>query len=480
VAPAPVSIEAAPPPVSIEAAPAPVSIEAPPAPVSIDAAPPPVSIETAPAPVSIEAAPAPISVAPVVLAAVEEPVLSTAVTPAEVAAVVEPQPAATVHPISRPTLKLQPPQPPPPAAAASTEASLVELLRTAVARRASTLYAVAGSRPMIRVDAEIEQLGTEPVVTNAEVERFALEFAPREQVADAPTEWTCAVPGIGRVRSVTFRDHSGAGLILHLPPPNVGTGEALELDSHIQALCDQPDGLIVVAGPRASGKSTMLSAFVDFINRTRNEHVITIESKIRIVHDMRRSFISQREVHGDGEAFAIAARAALREGPDVLVIADLRAPEAIGVALDAARAGRLVFGAIAAPSASAAVERLIDAFADHRRPQVRALLAGALRAVVAQVLVERPGGGRVGARELLLNSPAVGKLVVDGMSAQLPVAIEAGRRLGMNTMIDSLGALVRTGVVEAAEACRQAPDRAALIVALRRDGIDVSSLERRA
>jgi twitching motility protein PilT len=333
---------------------------------------------------------------------------------------------------------------------------------------------------MIRVDAEIEQLRTEPIITSAEVERFVLEFAPRDQSADTPAEWTCEVPGIGRIRSATFHDHSGAGLILHLPSSNVGIAEDLELEPHIQALCDQPDGLIVVAGPRASGKSTLLSAFVDYINRTRNEHVITIESRIRIVHDTRRSFISQREVHGDGEAFAIAARTALREGPDVLVIADLRAPEAIGVALDAARSGCLVFGAMAAPSASAAVERLIDAFADDRRPQVRALLAGALRAVVAQVLVEKPGGGRVGARELLLNSPAVGKLIVDGMTAQLPVAIEAGRRLGMNTMIDSLGALVRNGVVDAAEACRQAPDPAALIVALRRDGIDVSNLERRA
>jgi twitching motility protein PilT len=333
---------------------------------------------------------------------------------------------------------------------------------------------------MIRIDAELAQLGTEPIVTGAEVERFALEFAPREQVADAPTEWVCVVPGVGRVRCVTFHDHSGAGLILHLPPPTGPAVDDLGLDRSIQSLCDQPDGLIVVAGPRSSGKSTLLAAFVDWINQTRNEHVITIESEIRTVHEKRRSFISQREVRGDGDAFATVARAALREGPDVLVIADLRAPEAIGVALDAARAGRLVFGGLAAPSASIAVDRLIDAFAVDRRPQVRALVAAALRAVVAQVLVEKPGGGRVGARELLINSPAVGKLIVDGTTTQLPVAIEAGRRLGMMTMIDALGTLVRDGVVDAAEACRHAPDRAGLIAALRRDGIDVSHLERRA
>jgi twitching motility protein PilT len=399
-------------------------------------------------------------------------------TASPVMASAEPAPAPVV-PIARPPLRLQPVQAAPPPAA-STEASLVELLRTVLPLRASTLYVVTGSRPMIRVDSEIAQLGTEPIVTSAEVERFALEFAPRDQLAEAPREWTCDVPGVGRIRSVTFQDHSGAGLILHLPAIGDRTAAGLGLEPHVQALCDQPDGLILVAGPRSSGKSTLLGAFVDLINQTRNEHVVTLESEIRTVHEKRRSFISQREVLGDGDAFAAAARDALREKPDVLVIADLRSPEAIAVALDAARAGRLVFGAVAALTASAAVERLIEAFAADRRPQIRALIAGALRAVVAQVLLERPGGGLVAAREVLINSPAVGKLIVDGTTSQLPVAIEAGRRLGMRTMVDALGGLVREGIIDAAEACRRAPNRAALVQALQRDGIDVSDLERRA
>src|SRR5205814_1511210 len=134
----------------------------------------------------------------------------------------------------------------------------------------------------------------------------------------------------------------------------------------------EADGLVVVAGPRSSGKSTLLGAFVDLINRTRYDHVITIESQIRKAHEKRLSFISQREVRGDGDAIAAAARAALREGPDVLVIEDLRSPEALMVALDAARAGRLVFGSISARTAPAAVQRLIDAFPAERRAQVRA------------------------------------------------------------------------------------------------------------
>jgi twitching motility protein PilT len=282
------------------------------------------------------------------------------------------------------------------------------------------------------------------------------------------------------VRCVTFHDQSGAGLIFHLPSGEVSTADEVDLGPELQALCGEADGLIVVAGPRSSGKSALLSAFVDVINSTRCDHVITIESQIRRVHEKRLSFISQREVRGDGDAIGTAARAALREGPDVLVIEDLRAPEALVAALDAARAGRLVFGSISAPTAPGAIERLIDAFPADRRAQVRASLAGALRAVVAQILVPKVTGGRIAAREVLLSSPAVRKLVLDGATSQLPIAIESGRSLGMRTMIDSLGTLVRDGIVDIGTACACAPDRDALILALVRDGIDVSGVERRA
>ena len=387
-----------------------------------------------------------------------------------------PETTAAVLPISRPALKLQTP----PLAAPVSEGSLVELVRAAAARGASALYAVADSRPMVRVDGGIELLGTEPSVATGDVERFAFEYAPRDHVEEAPAEWTCSIRGVGRVRCVAFHDDSGAGLIVHLPSADVSTADELGLSERVQALSAEADGLVVVAGPRASGKSTLLDAFVDLIDRTRNDHVITIESQVRTVHEKRHSFISQRQVRGDGEAVATAVRAALREGPDVIVIEDLSAPEAIAAALDAARAGRLVFGSIAAPSAPVAVERLIGAFPADRRAQVRALLAGSLRAVLAQTLVRKAAGGRAAARELLLGTPGVANLILDGATAQLAIAIEGGRRLGMNTLIDSLGALVREGSVQVSEACRVAPDRAALVAALERDGIQVSDAERRA
>ena len=383
---------------------------------------------------------------------------------------------SVVVPHARPPFRLhQPPSP-----EASKEASLVELLRAASAHRASTVYAVVDNRPMMRVDGRISVVGTQAAVATGDVERFVFEFAPRDQLTDGATEWTCTVPDVGRVRCVTFHDYSGAGLILHLPTGDASTADELAIPAELQALSAEADGLVVVAGPRSSGKSTLLGAFVDLINRTRYDHVITIESQIRTVHEQRLSFISQREVRGDGDVIAAAARAALREGPDVLVIEDLRSPEALIVALDAARAGRLVFGSISAQTAPPAIQRLIDAFPADRRAQVRASLAGSLRAVIAQLLVPKSAGGRIAAREVLFSSPAVKKLVLDGAIDQLPIAIESGRGLGMRTMVDSLGVLVRDGVVDLADACAFAPDRGALISALHRDGIDVTGVERRA
>jgi twitching motility protein PilT len=388
-----------------------------------------------------------------------------------------PSPAAVVTSIARPSLKLQPPQS---SAAASTQALLVEVLRAAAEHGASMVYALVDTRPSMRLSGEIAPVGTQAPVAAGDVERFIFQFAPRELVADATPEWTCSVPDVGRVRCVAFQDHSGAGLIFHLPSREAVVADDVSIGDQLRSLCDEPDGLIVVAGPRSSGKSALLSDFVDVINSTRFDHVITIESQIRRVHEKRLSFISQREVRGDGDAIAKAARAALREGPDVLVIEDLRAPEALVAALDAARAGRLVFGSISAPTTPGAVERLIDAFPADRRSQVRASLAGALRAVVAQILVPKIAGGRIAAREVLLSSPAVRKVILDGAISQLPIAIESGRNLGMRTMVDALGTLVRNGVVSIAAACAAAPDRAALVSALERDGIDVSGVERRA
>ena len=235
---------------------------------------------------------------------------------------------------------------------------------------------------------------------------------------------------------------------------------------------------MLVAGPRSSGKSTLMAAFIDLINRTRSDHVITLESRIKVVHESRSSLVSQREVRGDTEALLGALRAALRENPDVLVIEDLRAPEVVAEALEAASSGHLVIGGLAAHSATTALERIVDQMPPERRGAAQALLAESLRGVVAQVLLRKTGGGRVAARELLLSSASVSQLVAEGKISQVPLAMESGRRVGMVPLTDALVAFVQSGAVDVREAWRKAADRPALLKAFKREGIDTSFAER--
>jgi twitching motility protein PilT len=380
-----------------------------------------------------------------------------------------------VLPLARPPVGTEPPLEVRPAAGSPLE----RVLRIASARGAATVYVVAQSQPVIRVDGEISVLDGEPVLTAAEVERLVMDLAPaRARDMAAAGEWMADVPDVGRVRCLTFREHRGPGVIFRMIPPKAISADQLGLPPEVQALCAQPDGLVLVTGARASGKSTLLSAFVDVINRTRSDHVITIESQIGFVHESRRSFISQREVRGDAESAAVAVRSAFREDPDVLVIEDMRTPEIVAAALEAAESGRLVFGSVAAPSTVAALERIIEMFPADRRAQAQTSLAGALRGVVAQTLVRKVRGGRTAAREILLNTPAVATLIMEGKTFQLPVALDSGRRHGMMPLAAALAALVREGTVQAAEAYRKATDRDALLAALRREGVDTSFAER--
>jgi twitching motility protein PilT len=406
---------------------------------------------------------------PLVQAVEADPILEPVATP-------EPRPGIVVS-ISRSPIRAEPP----PQASPAVLAPLERTLRVAAARGASTVYVVAHSKPMIRVDGEISPLESEPVMTAPDVERLLMDLSPppgRDPAQSDSVEWMCDVPEVGRVRCVTFRDHRGPGVIFRMVPPRAISADQLGLSPEVQALAAQPDGLVLVAGARASGKSTLLSAFVDLINRTRSDHVITIESQVDFVHESRRSFVSQREVRGSDEAAVAAIRSALREGPDVLVIEDLRTQEITAVALAAAEAGRLVFGSVPALSTVAAVDRVFEMVPPDRRSQAQTTLAGALRGVVAQVLLRKVRGGRIAAREVLLNTSAVAGLIAEGKTFQLPLALESGRKHGMMPLNDSLAALVREGTIHASEAYRKALDRDGLLAALKREGVDTSFAER--
>lgn len=363
-------------------------------------------------------------------------------------------------------------------------AGLERLLRLATARGANTLYLMSGLQPSIRVDGGIAALDGEAVLTAPEVESLLLDLAP-ERTREAlqkglDTEWMSDVQNVGRFRCQSFRDHRGPGGMFRLITSRPASVEHLGLSREIQSLCAEPEGLILVAGPRSSGKSTLISAFVDLINRTRSEYVITIESQVVCAHESRGCLVSQREVRGDSGEVAAVVSAALRENPDVLVIEDLRSPDVVALALDAMEAGRLVIGAVPAHTATAAIGRILDQFPADRRERVQLMLAEGLRGVVSQVLVRKTGGGRVAAREVLLNTSAIASLIAEGRISQLPAAIDSGRKLGMVPLNDALAGFVQSGVVDVKDAYRKAFDRQAFLAVLRRDGVDTSFVERRA
>ncbi|MGH9346122.1 MAG: ATPase, T2SS/T4P/T4SS family, partial [Vicinamibacterales bacterium] len=315
---------------------------------------------------------------------------------------VEPEPmpvAAVVVPLARVNVRLEPPSPPPVLSkpTAPPVDPLRNLLRVAAAQGASALYVAPQARPSVRVDGEMRMLDDAPI-TDAQLEAELRALVPGAQ-SDAvlPGEFeTRELAGVGRVQVLLFRDHRGLGAIFRMLPGRTVSAEQAGLSPGIQTLCAEPEGLLLVAGPHGAGKSTLVAAVVDQINRTRRDHVITIESDIQFVHENRVSFVSQREAREDA-SFLDAVRSAIREAPDVLVIDGVMNAEVAAVALQAAADG-LVVASVPAPATAAALERFIGFF-ESDTGTARTLVSEHLRGVVTQTLVRKTGGGRAAARE---------------------------------------------------------------------------------
>jgi twitching motility protein PilT len=367
-------------------------------------------------------------------------------------------------------------------AAPARQGTVERLLRLAAARGASALFLSSQARPYVRVEGDIRVLEGEPALGSAEVEAAVLEAIPdaaRESVRLGEwSEWITEIAEFGRVQCASFRDHRGLGALFRVFSTRAASADQLGLARDLQALATEADGLVLVAGPRAGGKSTLISAFVDVINRQRADYIITIERQLRLLHENRTALISQREVGSEANAMLAAVRAALRENPDVLVVEDLDSAEMLPLLLEAASQGMLVLASMNVPSAVEAVQQFVNLSPTERRAAAQAALSESFRGSVAQVLLRKTGGGRVAARELLLGTGAVARLIAEGQLAELPKALESGRQQGMVPLADTLVGLVRDGVVDIREAYRKAADRQVLLAGLRREGIDTSSVER--
>ena len=349
-----------------------------------------------------------------------------------------------------------------------------KLLRLLIEREASDLHLRVGEPPILRRDGDLVRQSGDPVESE-QLERLIWSIMPRPTYQQwrsrNDADWAYEIPEVARFRGNAGRDRRGPMAVFRRIPTMIPTVEDLGLTREVQALCALTKGLVLITGPTGSGKSTTLASMVDQVNRTRNDHILTIEDPIEFVHTGRKALITQREVGGHTDSFGSALRAALREDPDVVLVGELRDLETIAIALETAETGHLVFGTLHTTTAAGTVDRIIDQFPSEQQAQIRVLLSECLRGVVAQVLCKRKGGGRVAAREILITTPAVTNLIREGKTFQIPSVMQTSRKSGMVTMNDALLKLVDAGQVEPQEAYFKATEKTSLLLALQSRGL---------
>jgi twitching motility protein PilT len=291
------------------------------------------------------------------------------------------------------------------------------------------------------------------------------------------TDWAYEIEDLARFRCNAGRDRHGPFAVFRIIPTNILTAEQLGLSQEVQNLAYLTKGLVVVTGPTGSGKSTTLAGIVDLVNKTRSDHIITIEDPIEFVHKSQKCVVTQREVGVHTNGFKQALRAALREDPDVVLVGEMRDLETVAIAIETAETGHLVFGTLHTTTAASTIDRIIDQFPADRQSQIRVMLSESLKGVVAQTLCKKIGGGRVAAREILITNSAISNLIREGKTFQIPSIMQTNKKAGMITMNDCLLDLVNKKQVEPKEAYMKSVDKTSFLSMLKAARHDTSFVE---
>jgi twitching motility protein PilT len=330
------------------------------------------------------------------------------------------------------------------------------LLQAVWDEKGTDLLLKAGAPPLVRVDGELRPMEDQPVLEPEDTERLVRAALPDHLFTQLDTEgeidFSFDWDNVARFRGNAYHQRGSLALALRLIPLNVPSFGELGIPEAVAGLADLPHGLVLMTGPTGSGKSTTQASMIDYINRHRRCHVLTIEDPIEYVHEQKRAAVSQREVGIDTQSFARALRAALREDPDVLLVGEMRDAESIQTVLTIAETGHLVFATLHTNDTGQALDRIIDVFPGDRQAQIRVQLAACLGGVVSQRLLPRIGGGQVAAFEVLIATGAVRNLLREGKTAQIRNVITMGQRDGMCTLEASLSDLVARGLVTHEEA----------------------------
>jgi twitching motility protein PilT len=338
-----------------------------------------------------------------------------------------------------------------------------DLLKIAVESGASDLHLKVGSYPMMRVRGQLTPAIQERRLDHEDVVAMSaavMSTVQREKFKDAQeVDLAYSVAGLGRFRCNVFQQRGTVGLVLRVIPMTIRTIDELGLPQVLKKIAQEERGLVLVTGTTGSGKSTTLAAMIDYINKTRTAHVMTVEDPIEFLHRDHMSIINQREVAVDTRSFAQALRSALRQDPDVILVGEMRDFETIETGLLAAETGHLVFSTLHTLDATETINRIIAVFPPHQQKQVRMQLASVLKAVISQRLMPRPDGkGRVAAVEVMISTAFIRDCIVDKEKTHLlPGAIAAGTsQYGMQTFDQSIFGLYEQGLVSYDEALRWA------------------------
>jgi len=337
------------------------------------------------------------------------------------------------------------------------------LFRMMKEQGASDLHLSTGSPPIFRLHGEMERLNFK-VLTNEELKVILFEILNDKQREEFETrrdlDFAYSVPDLARFRGNMLMTHRGIAAVFRIIPTKILSADDLGLPEGVRKLTMLKKGLVLVTGPTGSGKSTTLAAMIDLINSTRREHILTLEDPLEFIHENKQSLLNQRQIGDHSESFTASLRAALREDPDVILVGEMRDLETISLAMSAAETGHLVFGTLHTNSAAKTIDRIIDVFPKDSQEQVRAMLSESLKGVVCQQLLKTVDGkGRVAALEIMVGTPAIGNLIREGKTFQIPSIIQTARKDGMQLMDQHLLDLLKTKRVNPEEAYRCASDK---------------------
>ncbi|MDA8169958.1 MAG: type IV pilus twitching motility protein PilT [Nitrospiraceae bacterium] len=328
---------------------------------------------------------------------------------------------------------------------------------------ASDLHLSVGSRPRIRKHGELEEINYN-VLTNEIMEALLLEILDEKQKAHyrekKDLDFAYEIPGAARFRANYFVQKRGLGAVFRVIPTKILSVEELGLPAQILKLAKLSRGLVLVTGPTGSGKSTTLAALIDYVNRTRKDHILTVEDPIEFVHENKSCLINQREAGNHTDSFASALKAALREDPDIILVGEMRDLTTIELAITAAETGHLVFGTLHTSSAAKTVDRIIDVFPVGQQAQIRTMLSESLKGVVAQQLLKRlDKPGRLAALEILFVNNAVSNLIREGKTFQIASVIQTGKGEGMQLLDQAIMDFLMQKNISPDEAYTKANDK---------------------